>query len=109
MVILGPSFNDFRPLKILLPTGISKRENVGNLLGLHMKDMGMSLKDTSKEETPQNLTLKFVEEMVEDVLESNKIIEMFKVMVIICMKMGNLGLEVQSITIVEGEKQGLLK
>jgi hypothetical protein len=74
-----------------------------------MKDMGMSLKDTSKEETPQNLTLKFVEEMVEDVLESNKIIEMFKVTVIICMKMGNLGLEVQSITIVEGEKQGLLK
>lgn len=68
MVILGPSFNDFRPLEILLPTGISKRENVGDLLGLHMKDMGMSLKETSKEETPQNLTPKFVEEMVEDVL-----------------------------------------
>jgi hypothetical protein len=57
MVILGPSFN-FRPLTILLPTKISKRENVGDLLGLHMKDMGMSLENVSKEETPQNLTPK---------------------------------------------------
>jgi hypothetical protein len=44
MVILGPSFNDFKPLATLLPTKISERENVGDLLGLHMKDMGMSLK-----------------------------------------------------------------
>jgi hypothetical protein len=40
--------------------------------------MGMSLKDISKKDTPQSLTPKSVEEMVEDVLESNKIVKCFK-------------------------------
>lgn len=30
-----------------------------------MRDMGMSLKDVYKEETPQNLTSQFVEELAE--------------------------------------------
>ncbi len=51
--------------------------------------------------------------MVEEVLESNRIVGMFQTMAIISLMMGNLGLEVQSLknrlTIMEGEKQGLLK
>jgi hypothetical protein len=46
--------------------------------------------------------------MVEKVLESNRIVEMFQTMAIISLMMGNLGLEVQSLknrlTIIEGEK-----
>jgi hypothetical protein len=44
-------------------------------LGLKMKDMGMSLEDAPKEETPQNLTPKFVEELAKKNLSNNKTIE----------------------------------
>jgi hypothetical protein len=37
----------------------------------------MSSGNAYNEETPQNLALKFVEELVDEVLGSNKIIEMF--------------------------------
>jgi hypothetical protein len=51
--------------------------------------------------------------MVVDVLKSNKITKMFQTMVIIRLKMSNLGLKVQSLktrlTIMKGEKQVLLK
>jgi hypothetical protein len=51
--------------------------------------------------------------MVVDVLKSNKITKMFQAMVVIRLKMGNLGLKVQSLktrlTIMEGEKQVVLK
>ncbi len=74
-------------------------------LGLHMTDKGMSSKYISKEETPHNLTPKYVEELVEEILGSNKIAKMFQAMAIVNMKMGNLGLEVKSLktklTIVE--------
>ncbi len=66
-----------------------------------------------REETPQNFTLKFVKDMTIDVMESNIIIEMFQAMAIVSFKMGNLGLEVQSLktklTIVKGEKHRLLQ
>jgi hypothetical protein len=62
-----------------------------------MRDMGMSSKDARKEKTPQNLTPKFVEELVEEVLSNNKTIEMFQAMVIVSLKMVNLGLEVKSL------------
>jgi hypothetical protein len=82
-------------------------------LGLHMRDKGMSSKDTSKEETPHNLTPKYVEELAEEVLGNNKTVEMFQAMAIVSMKMGNLSLEVKSLknklTLVEKEKQGSLK
>ncbi len=55
----------------------------------------MSSGNAYNEETPQNLALKFVEELVDEVLGSNKIIEMFWTMAIICLKIDNLGLEVQ--------------
>jgi hypothetical protein len=46
-------------------------------LGLQIRDKGMPSKDASKQETPQNFTLKYVEELVEEILGSNKIVEMF--------------------------------
>jgi hypothetical protein len=59
------------------------------------------------------LTPKSIEELVEEVLGKNKIVEMFQAMLNVTLKMGNLGLEVKSfkttLTIVEEEKQGLLK
>jgi hypothetical protein len=61
--------------------------------------MGISFKDASKEETPQNLTPKFMKELSEEVLNSNKTSKMFKVMATMSLKMGNLsnlGLEVKS-------------
>ncbi len=61
-----------------------------------MKDMGISLKVESKEETPQNLTPKFIEELAKKVLGSKKIVEMFQTMAIVNLKMGNLGLEIKS-------------
>jgi len=77
-------------------------------------DRVVSSRDESREETSQNFTPKNVQYMADDVLKSNKIVQMFQVMAIINLKMGNLGLEVQTLktklgTIVEGEKQGLLQ
>ncbi len=73
----------------------------------------MSSRYGFKKETPQNLTLKFVEDMAIDVLESNKTIEMFQTIAIVSLKMGNLGLKAMSLkirlTIVEREKKGLFK
>ncbi len=54
----------------------------------------VSLGEGSREETPHNFTLKFVKDMAVDVMENNKIIEMFQAMAIVSLKMGNLGLEV---------------
>ncbi len=71
----------------------------------------MSLEEASKEETPQNLRPKSIEDMAAKVMEHNKNLEMFQAMAIVRMKMGNLGLEVQSLktklTIVEGKKIGI--
>jgi hypothetical protein len=51
--------------------------------------------------------------MPTNVMESNKTIEMFQAMAIVNMKMGNLGLKVQSLkirlTTVKQEKQGLFR
>ncbi len=69
----------------------------------------MSLRNKFREETPQNLTPKFVKDMAGDVLENNKTSEMFQAMVLIKLKMGILGLEVQSLktklTTMEGGKK----
>jgi hypothetical protein len=59
-----------------------------------MRDKMVSLGEGSREETPHNFTLKFVKDMAVDVMENNKIIEMFQAMAIVSLKMGNLGLEV---------------
>ncbi len=61
-----------------------------------MQDKGLSSKDAFKEETPQNSTLIFVEELIKEVLGSNKTTEMFQTMEIVSLKMDNLGLEVKS-------------
>lgn len=51
--------------------------------------------------------------MPTNVMESNKTIEMFQAMAIVSMKMGNLGLKVQSLkirlTTVKQEKQGFFR
>jgi predicted house-cleaning noncanonical NTP pyrophosphatase (MazG superfamily) len=64
-------------------------------LSLQKRDKVMSSRNASNEETPQNLTPKFVEELVEEVLGNNRTIEMFQAMEIISLKIGNLGLEIQ--------------
>lgn len=100
MVLQEPSFNDYQPTTILVPHNRPKSTKgktweIGQKL--QMWDKMMSLKDRFKKETPQNLRPKFVEDMVVDVLKSNKLTEMFQAMVIIRLKMGNLGLKVQSL------------
>jgi hypothetical protein len=52
-------------------------------LGLQKRDKVMSSRNASNKETPQNLTPKFVEKLVEEVLGNNKTIEMFQAMAII--------------------------
>jgi hypothetical protein len=47
-----------------------------------MRERGLSSKGVFKEETPQNLTPKFVKEQAKEVLGSKKTIEMFRVMAI---------------------------
>lgn len=99
MVLIEPSLIKFRPAAILVPHNrprLAKRTTLGKIQELQMIERGMSLEKASKEETPQNLTPKFVEDMVVDVMEHNKSVEMFQAMAIVSMKMGNLGLEVQS-------------
>ncbi len=78
-------------------------------LGLQMRDMGMSWEDAFKEETPQNLMPKFVKELAKEVLGNNKTAKKFQAMVIVSQRMGKLGLEIIRLTILEGEKQGLLR
>jgi hypothetical protein len=76
--------------------------------GLQMQDMGLSSKDASKEETRLISTPKFVEELAKEVLDNNKVVEMFQAMEIVSMKMDNLALKVKSfktrLTIVKEEK-----
>ncbi len=60
----------------------------------------MSSRKRSKEETPQNLTPKYVKDMAVKVLEHNKIIQMFQTMAIVNLNMGNLGLKVQLLKII---------
>jgi len=52
-------------------------------LGLHTRDKGMSLEYTSKEETPHNLTPKYIEDLAKEVMGNNKIVEMFTTMEIV--------------------------
>jgi hypothetical protein len=43
-----------------------------------MWDRVMSSRDEFREETPQNLTPKFLKDMVVDVMENNKLLKCFK-------------------------------
>jgi hypothetical protein len=62
-----------------------------------MDNRVMSPGKRSKEETPQNLTPNFLKDRAVKVLEHNKTIKMLQAMAIVNLKMGNLGLEVQSL------------
>ncbi len=62
-----------------------------------MDNRVMSSGKRSKEETPQNLTPKFLKDRAVKVLKHNKTIKMLQAMVIVNLKMGNLGLEIQSL------------
>jgi hypothetical protein len=54
-----------------------------------------------------------MEDLAIEIMEGNKNIKMFQATAIVNLKMGNLGLKIQSLkrilTIVEGEKQQLLQ
>ncbi len=97
MVVLNSTFNNFRPPAIVLPQSKLRliEGHVLNMdLGLQMRDMGMSSKYGFKEETPQNLTPKFVKELAKEVLGNNKTSKMFQAMPILSQRMGNLGLKI---------------
>jgi hypothetical protein len=74
-----------------------------------MKDKVISLGKVFKEETPQNFTPRFVEDLAIEILEGNKNVEMFQAMAIVSFEMGNLGLEIKSLktilTTIEGERK----
>jgi hypothetical protein len=78
-----------------------------------MKDKVISSSKGFEEETPQNLTPRSMEDLAIEIMEGNKNVKMFQAMAIVNLKMGNLGLEVQSLktilTTIEGEKQQLLQ
>ncbi len=60
MEVLGPPMHYFKPLVIMLPSnkpGLAKGQGLDMDLGLQIRDMGMSLEDAFKEETPKNLIL----------------------------------------------------
>ncbi len=83
MVVLKPTFNNFGPLTVVLPQSgprSTKGQGLDMDLGLQIRDKGMSSKNAFKQETPQNFTPKYVEELVEEVLGSNKTAEMFQAM-----------------------------
>jgi hypothetical protein len=76
VVLIEPSFNVHKPIVIL----VSKNQpwlaegralKVGQ--ELQMRNKVVSLREGSRGKKPQNLTPKFVEDMVIDVMESNKI------------------------------------
>lgn len=78
-----------------------------------MKDKVISSSKGFKEETPQNLTPRFVEDFVVKIMQGNKNVEIFQAMAIVSFKMGNLGSKVQllktRLTTVKGKKQQLLQ
>jgi hypothetical protein len=55
-----------------------------------MRDKVVSSREGSKEETPQNLTPRFVDDLTIEVMEGNKTIEMFQAMAIVNFKMGTI-------------------
>lgn len=55
-----------------------------------MKDKVVSSREGSKEETPQNLTPIFVNDLTTEIMQGNKTIEMFQAMAIVGFKMGIL-------------------
>jgi hypothetical protein len=53
-----------------------------------MRGKVVSSREGSKEETPQNLTPRFVDDLTIEVMEGNETIEMFQAMAIVSFKMG---------------------
>jgi len=78
MEILGPIMHDFKPHAIMLLQ--SKSRSIGAWVGygFGFADEGHGDVIKTKEETPQNLTPKSIEELVEEVLGNNKIVKCFK-------------------------------
>jgi hypothetical protein len=55
-----------------------------------MRDKVVSSREGSKEETPQNRTPRFVDDLTIEIMEGNKTIKMFQAMAIVSSKMGTL-------------------
>jgi hypothetical protein len=73
--------------------------------------MGSSIKG-SKNLTTQTSTPKFVEEVAVEVMQANKVVELFQTMAIMSLSMGNLNLEVSSlknILVIEEKEMTVLK
>jgi hypothetical protein len=73
--------------------------------------MGSSI-ERSKNLTTQTSTPKFVEEVVVEVMQANKAVELFQTMAIMSLNMGNLNLEVSSLKnrlVIEEKEMTILK
>ncbi len=63
-----------------------------------MKKHGVSSREGFKKPTPHNLTCQSMEDLIAKIMEANKITKMFQVMVVVNYKMGNLGLQISTLT-----------
>ncbi len=63
-----------------------------------MKKHAVSSREGYKKPTPHNLKSKSMEDLIAKIMEANKITKMFWVMVVINYKMGNLGLQISTLT-----------
>jgi hypothetical protein len=100
--------HDFKPHAIVLPQNRPRsieRQGLDMDLGLQMWDKG-DQRMHFRRCPPQNLTPKSMEELAEEVLGSNKIVEMFQAMAIVNMRMGNMCLEVMSFKTILKWKRG---
>ncbi len=90
-----PSFEVFRPLKLQVLVSRSKSANGFPFefeLGSKMvQEMGSST-EGSRNPTTQTSTSKFVEEVVEEVMQAYKVTKLFQTMAIVGLNMGNLTL-----------------
>ncbi len=71
----------------------------GNLQARFVNErIPISSRKGSKKPTPHNLTCKSMEDLIVEIMEANKIIKTFQVMAIVNYKMGNLRLQIDTLT-----------
>ncbi len=99
-MITKPPLAVFRPLEIQVPFSrprSTKGQPFEFRLGSKIiQELGSS-REGSKNPTTQTSTPRFVEEVVTEVMQANKAIELFQTMAIVNMNMGNLNMEENSL------------
>ncbi len=95
-----PSFAKFKPSKLHVPFSKPRSTNEFpfefELRNRLVQEMGSSI-EGSKTLTTQTSTPKFMEEVAIEVMQAQKAIELFQIMAIVSLNMGNLNLEVSSL------------